>query len=185
MAHINLPEGVPGILGPMMAYPKTAKPMNELAELLLRQETATFSKADRETIASYVSFLNQCVFCSETHGAVADVYWEQKGKARQLWSKDNWNQIPQKLQSLLGIAQKVQSDARSLTAEDINTAKSLGATETDIHDTVLISAAFCMFNRYVDGLATMAPPRQHPAYEDAGRRLSTVGYRDSIASLTK
>lgn len=184
MAHIKLPDGVPGIIGPMMAYPETAKPLNDLAEILLRQESATMSKADRETIASYVSFLNSCIFCSESHGAVADIYWEKKGKAREIWSsQENWKQLTPKLQSLLEIAQKVQKDARSVTLEDVAKAKSLGATESDIHDTVLISAAFCMYNRYVDGLATMAFPRQDPGYEEIGKKLAEVGYNNSITLL--
>ena len=34
MAHIKLPEGIPGIVGPMAFSPQTAKPMNELADVL-------------------------------------------------------------------------------------------------------------------------------------------------------
>lgn len=183
MAHIKLPEGIPCIVGPMMAYPETAKPLNDFAETLLCQSSETLSAAERETIASYVSYLNQCVFCSEVHGAVADVRWGQKGRAREIWSKENWSKISPKLQSLLEIAAKVQKDARTVSTEDVSKAKSAGATEKDIHDTVLIAAAFCMFNRYVDGLATMAPPRQHPAYEEMGQRLSETGYRNSITSM--
>ena len=70
MAHIPVPANIPGIVGPMMAYPETAKPMNALAEVLLCKESPTFSKADRELVASYVSFLNQCIFCSESHGSL-------------------------------------------------------------------------------------------------------------------
>lgn len=180
MAHIKLPEGIPGIVGPMMSYPETGKALNELAEVLLCKSSPNLSMAERETIASYVSYLNQCVFCSEVHGAVADVRWGQKGKAREIWSKENWSKITPKLQSLLEIAAKVQKDARTVTTDDITKAKTAGATEAEVHDTVLIAAAFCMFNRYVDGLATMAPPRQHPAYDDMGKRLTETGYRNSI-----
>lgn len=181
MAHIDLPPGIPGIVGPMMAYPHTAKALNEVAELLLCQPSAGLSKADRETIASYVSYLNECVFCSEVHGAVADVHWDKEGKARQIWSKD-WSTISTKLQSLLEIAAKVQKDARTVSTDDVSKARSLGATDADIHDTVLIAAAFCMFNRYVDGLATMAPPRMDPAYQGMGMQLTQTGYRNSIES---
>lgn len=83
--HITLPEGYPGITGPMKAYPETAKHLNALAESLLVNETPTFSKAERETVANYVSFLNQCVFCSESHAAVADFHWKKPGLSKQVW----------------------------------------------------------------------------------------------------
>ena len=35
MAHIDLPDGIPGILGPMALGPETAVPLNALAEVLL------------------------------------------------------------------------------------------------------------------------------------------------------
>lgn len=180
MAHIKLPDGIPGIVGPMMAYPATSKPLNELAEVLLNQESPGFSKADRETIASYVSYLNECIFCSETHGAAADVHWGEKGKARLVWTKDNWSKLTPKLQSLLEISAKVQKDARTVSTTDVENARVNGATDRDIHDTVLIAASFCMYNRYVDGLATMAPPRKDPAYEKMGKDLTITGYRKAI-----
>src|SRR3984885_15852816 len=70
MAHIRLPEGIPGILGPMAFSPETARPLNELAEVLLRGPN-TLTPADREMIATYVSSQNDCYFCQHAHGAVA------------------------------------------------------------------------------------------------------------------
>lgn len=84
MAHIQVPNNAPGILGPMMAYPETAKPLNMLAEVLLTVDTPNFSKAERETVANYVSFLNECVFCSESHAAVADFHWKKDGLSKQV-----------------------------------------------------------------------------------------------------
>jgi alkylhydroperoxidase/carboxymuconolactone decarboxylase family protein YurZ len=84
--------------------------------------------------------------------------------------------ISGKMKSLLAIAAKVQKDGRKVTPEDIAAARGQGATDKEIHDAVLIAAAFCMFNRYVDGLATWAP--DDPAVYDAiGRQRATEGYK--------
>ncbi|WP_413287498.1 carboxymuconolactone decarboxylase family protein [Bdellovibrio sp. HCB337] len=180
MAHIPVPPGAPGIIGPMMAYPETAKPLNELAELLLSRETPNFSKAERETVANYVSFLNQCVFCSESHAGVADYHWQKSGISKQVWESPEQAPISDRLRALLKIAATVQKSARSVSQEDIAAAKKLGSTDRDIHDTVLIAAAFCMYNRYVDGLGTFAPPRGDAAYAEMGKILATKGYVKAI-----
>jgi hypothetical protein len=61
--------------------------------------------------------------------------------------------------------------------EQIEKAKSFGATDIEIHDTVLIAAAFCMFNRYVDGLGTWAPQDRN-FYVERGPRRAAEGYLD-------
>jgi len=178
-AHITVADGVPGIIGPMKQYPHTAKPLNELAEVLLTRQSETFSKAERETVASYVSYLNQCVFCSESHAAVADHHWK-KAMSKQVWENIENAPVSERLKSLLRIAEKVQKDARSVSKEDVAQSLQLGATEADIHDAVLIAAAFCMFNRYVDGLGTFAPPRADHSYKMIGKMLAEEGYLKSV-----
>lgn len=181
MAHINLPKDIPGIIGPMMAYPKTAKPLNALAQVLLVEESSTLSKIDREVIASYVSFLNQCIFCSETHGAVANAWAQKPGLAKSIWENpETTTSLNDKMKALLKIAASVQKDARTVSSEQVEKAKTLGATDEDIHDTVLIAAAFCMFNRYVDGLSTLTPPRGFPGYAAMGEQLTRTGYVNAI-----
>lgn len=179
MAHIQVPVGAPGILGPMMAYPETAKHLNALAETILVHETPTFSKAERETVANYVSFLNQCVFCSESHAAVADFHWK-KPVSKQVWDNLESAPVSDRLKALLKIAEKVQKAATSVKKSDIDAALKLGATEKDIHDTVLIAAAFCMYNRYVDGLGTFTPPPGDATYKDMGQMLGEKGYINAI-----
>jgi uncharacterized peroxidase-related enzyme len=177
MPHISLIDSAPGIISAMLKYPETAKHLNALANSLLCVETQTFSKKEREIVASYVSFLNECVFCSESHGAVADVHAQQTGYASGIWS--NPGSADERLRSLLTIANKVQRDARSVTRADVEAAISLGYTEHDVHDAVLISAAFCMYNRYVDGLGTFAPPRGDASYKMIGSMLAEKGYNAS------
>ncbi|MEO5930983.1 MAG: peroxidase-related enzyme [Candidatus Kapaibacterium sp.] len=175
MAHISLPEGLPGITGPMAFRPETAKPMNELANALLVAPNS-LEQSERELIATYVSYLNECTFCHSCHGAVAAFHLNGDEDLVNAVRRDYRSAaISEKLKSLLAIAGKVQRDARSVSAEDIADARAQGATDIEIHDTVLIAAAFCMYNRYVDGLATWAP-EDPTAYAAMGEQLGTRGY---------
>lgn len=83
--------------------------------------------------------------------------------------------VSPKLRTLLNIAAKVQKGGKNVLEEDVHAARAEGATDQEIHDTVLIAAAFCMFNRYVDGLGTWAP-KENEAYREMGERMAFVGY---------
>ena len=182
MAHIRLPEGIPGILGPMAFSPETAKPLNALVEVLLRGPN-TLTPAEREMIATYVSSQNDCYFCQSAHGAVAT---HHLGGNESLVNEVKLNfesaAISDKMKALLAIAGKVQKGGKQVTAEDVARARRQGATDKEIHDTVLIAAAFCMYNRYVDGLATWAPTDPE-MYRENGRRLAEEGYVNSTDRL--
>jgi len=171
MAHINVPEGVPGIRSLVMFRPETGKPLYELAQALLRGPSS-LSEADRELIASFVSSKNDCMFCMSSHAAAARyLYKDQKGIVDFVLEDYQNAPIPEKLKALLSIAAKVQQDARTVSPEDISNANKEGATEQEIHDTVLIAAAFCMFNRYVDGLASLTPTEPE-VYEAMAERMA-------------
>jgi uncharacterized peroxidase-related enzyme len=175
MPHIKLPEGAPGITGPMIAYPETQTHLSGLAEALLRGPSSLTS-AERELIAAYVSSGNECYFCTQSHAAAARVHFdEQRGVVDQVLANLQAAPVSAKLKALLNIADKVRRDGRLVQAEDIDQARALGADDKAIHDTVLIAAAFCMFNRYVEGLGTWAP-KDPAAYEESGLRLAKEGY---------
>src|SRR6202041_1335500 len=175
MAHIQVPEGAPGILGPMAISPESTKALRELVEVLLRGPN-TLTPAEREMIATYVSSQNDCCFCQLSHGAAAA---EHLGGDYDLIDRVKRNyataEISDKLKSLLAIAGKVQKGGKHVTPKDVERARQQGATDKEIHDTVLIAAAFCMFNRYVDGLATFQPLGRE-AYHDMGEQLAREGY---------
>jgi uncharacterized peroxidase-related enzyme len=175
MPHILLPEGLPGIAAGFAFRPETARPMRELAETLLRGP-GTLKSSEREMIATFVSTLNDCHFCRSSHRAAAA---HNDGCGYELvdavCSSYADAPITEKLKALLAIAEKVQRGGKSVSAADIEAARKCGATDCEIHDTVLIAAAFCMYNRYVDGLATVTPTNPE-AYDQMGRRLATEGY---------
>lgn len=180
MAHIDLKNNEPGIRGPMAYSPETAKPMNELAEILLRSENNSLTKGEREFIGTYVSYLNDCFFCQNVHGAMAGHY--MNCNIEQIDSlKSNFlsSGLSDKMKALLPVAAAVQKGGRFVTVDLIEAAKQSGATDKEIHDTVLIAAAFCMFNRYVDGLATWAP-QDRQVYVDRAPTRAAQGYIGSV-----
>jgi uncharacterized peroxidase-related enzyme len=178
MAHIAL--GVdeiefPGITGPMIYRPETAKPLAQLAEVLLRGPS-TLSRGERELIAAYVSSRNNCKFCSGSHSAVAAAELDGGMELVEKVRADlDTAPVSPKLRALLRIAAAVQVSGRTVTPELVRAARSAGATDMEVHDAVLIAAAFSMFNRYVDGLGTRAPAE--PAmYAGAAARITQKGY---------
>jgi len=184
MPHIELPPGLPGILGPMAFRPETAKPLNELAEILLRGPS-TLSPGERELIATYVSARNDCFFCQSIHGAVAAYHLNGNEQlVLDVKEKADGAPISGKLKALLAIAGAVQRGGKNVRPETVERARQLGATDLEIHDTVLIAAAFCMYNRYVDGLATWAPS-EPAAYREPGARLAREGYVASTKELAE
>jgi uncharacterized peroxidase-related enzyme len=175
MPHIKLPEGLQGIRGPMAFRPETAKPLNELAEALLHAPNS-LAAGERELIATYVSYLNDCYFCQTVHGAIAAAHLDDDEElVRRVKADPEHADISEKLKTLLVIAGRVQRGGKNVTPRDIERARSAGATDIEIHDTVLIAAAFCMYNRYVDGLATWQP-QDDELYRERGKRVAKDGY---------
>ena len=175
MPHIQLPEGLQGIRGPMAYRPGTAKPLNELAEILLHAPNS-LAPGERELIATYVSYLNDCYFCQTVHGAIAAAHLnDDEQLVKRVKADFQHADISDKLKALLVIASKVQKDGKLVTSTDVEEARSAGATDIEVHDTVLIAAAFCMYNRYVDGLATWQP-HDEELYRQRGKKTAREGY---------
>lgn len=175
MAHIAVPDNVPGIRSLVMFRPDTGKALYELAEVLLRGESP-LSSAERELIAAYVSRRNECVFCSCSHAAASRAhYGEEDAVVDAVLDDLTTAPVSAKLRALLVIADKTRERGNLVCPEHILIAREAGATDRDIHDAVLIAAAFSMFNRYVDGLATLTPT-DPAAYAEMGKRMANVGY---------
>lgn len=176
MAYIDLGNELPGIRGLMVYRPETERPLNQLAEALLRSDDSTLSRGDRELIGTYVSYLNDCFFCQNVHGALAQHYMECSINDIDAVKNDfSSTPISPKLKSLLAIAGAVQKGGKYVTADLIADARSNDATDREIHDTVLIAASFCMFNRYVDGLGTWAP-QDRQFYINRAPQRAAEGY---------
>jgi|SRR6185312_10349898 len=178
MAHIELGAGLPGIRGPMVFSPETTKPLCDLVQALLTGPH-TLTPAEREMIATYVSSENDCFYCQTCHGSTAAQHLggSEADYALITQIKQNYEATPisAKMKALLAIAGKVQKGGKHVTTEDVARARQQGVTDKEIHDTVLIAAAFCMFNRYVDGLATWQP-KDPEIYREIGKMTAQLGY---------
>ena len=179
MPHINVNKDLPGIRALLEFSPETASPIGDLANLLLRTNEG-LSMAEREMIAAHVSYLNDCFYCHQSHGAIAACYLNGNEELVNQVKQDYMNaDISEKLKALLTIAGSVQKGGKYVTPGQIETAKTHGATDKDIHDTVLIAAMFCMFNRYVDGLAANTPS-DLSTYQLRAQQIVEKGYGNHV-----
>jgi uncharacterized peroxidase-related enzyme len=176
MSHISLTNDLPGIQGLLSQFVQTAKPLTELAQTLLRDRESSLTPGERELVAAHVSSLNECRFCFQSHAAAASAFLGVDVAAADRHAVQ-WDAVTvsPKMRALLDIAGAVQRSGRDVTGAMVEAAKAAGATDREIHDVVLIAAAFCMFNRYVDGLGTWSPERRED-YAPMGKMLAEQGY---------
>ena len=177
MPHIPLDENLPGISGLLNYRQDTALPIRQLTQILLRGES-TLTEGERELIATVTSQGNKCEFCTAAHTAAADALLGERETAEMVKNDPENAPVSQKMKYLLEIARKTQADARTVSTDLVDKARQEGATDLEIHDTVLIAALFCLYNKYVDGLASVTPTE--PAFYDRlANILKTSGYLPS------
>ncbi|HEY9045846.1 MAG TPA: carboxymuconolactone decarboxylase family protein [Ohtaekwangia sp.] len=174
MPYISVEEHLPGITGLLEYRKDSAEPIRELTQYLLRGPS-TLTEGERELIATIVSYNNQCRFCTAAHTAAADLLFDDDSVTEKVKQNIETSPVSEKMKALLMIAWHVQQGGKEVTTSDIVRAKDAGATDIEIHDTVLIAALFCLYNRYVDGLATVAPPAPE-FYKGLAERLVNHGY---------
>jgi len=156
-------------------FPPIAGPLTGLMELMMRSDQG-LKKGERELIAAFVSRLNYCTSCENIHSAVAchlnGLNWEALEAI-----KTNFHQAPitKRLKSLLDLAEQVQQGGNKVTSALIDSLKTLGCSDQEIHDTVLISSLFCMFNRYLDGLGIVSHGTTF-SLNERGKHIALHGY---------
>jgi uncharacterized peroxidase-related enzyme len=174
MPYIPLEQHLPGITGLLEYRKDTGAPIRELTQILLRG-SSTLTEGERELIATVVSHRNECTFCTTAHTAAVNELLNEEITSAKVKQDIGTAPVSDKMKMLLIIAAQVQQSGKSVTTKSIQKAKNAGATDMEIHDTVLIAALFCLYNRYVDGLATVTPT--DPAYyKGLGERLKNHGY---------
>ena len=175
MPYISVEKHLPGITGLLEYRKETAAPIRDLTQLLLRGPSS-LTEGERELIATVVSHANQCRFCTTAHTAATDQLYGECDTSTAAKADIESAPVSEKMKALLTIARLVQQNGKDVTTAAVERARSAGATDLEIHDTVLIAALFCLYNRYVDGLATVAPTDQ-TYYNQLGTRLVNHGYQ--------
>jgi alkylhydroperoxidase family enzyme len=160
MPYIPVSHELPGIIGLLETYTETGSILKNLANTLLNKDTEAFSKSERETVASYISYLNKCHFCYKSHSAIADCLWKQTDK----------------LTYILYVAKKLHNSVQGISQDDISLLyTNYHFTSEDVNDLILIISSFCMFNRYVDGLGTNHS-QDNDTYIIMGKKIAEHGY---------
>ena len=179
----GLPD-VPGILVAMRLSPGLALHLRGLADELLVNPFpgATLTRAERELVATAVSASNDCFYCMDSHGAFAGELLLRatgdRGDALvDVVKLGETTGLEPKLAALLHIARTVQRRSRDVARGDVERAVAAGASDGDVQLTVLIAAAFCMYNRMVDGLRAKTPPSED-AFRERAREIAEHGYSD-------
>lgn len=176
----------PGILAAMMISPELAAPLRSLADFLLvtSYPQATISRLEREILATAVSAGNDCFYCMDSHAAFAEALLAQEGRdtgnSRDLTNRvklGDFSALPSKIQCLARIACLVREGGRQLTPEAVAAARDTGASDADIQLAVLISAAFCMYNRVVDGFRAYTPS-DPSVFDERAQQIAAYGYSD-------
>ncbi|MEZ2336199.1 carboxymuconolactone decarboxylase family protein [Mucilaginibacter sp. RCC_168] len=156
MPYIPLDESLPGITGLLNYRQDTALPIRQLTQILLRGES-TLTEGERELIATVVSNGNECRFCTNAHTAAANALLGETETSEKVKNDPDNAPVSEKMKHLLEIARQTQVNGKRVTPQLVDKAREAGATDLEIHDTVLIAALFSLYNRYVDGLASVTP----------------------------
>jgi uncharacterized peroxidase-related enzyme len=174
MPYISVEEHLPGITGLLEYRKDSAQPIRDLTQFLLRGPS-TLTEGERELIATIVSHNNQCRFCTSAHTAAVDLLLGECETAQAVKENIETAPVSEKMKALLTIAKHVQQSGKNVTTQSVERAKKAGATDVEIHDTVLIAALFCLYNRYVDGLSTVTPSNPD-FYKGLADRIVNHGY---------
>jgi len=174
LPHIPLESHLPGITGLLEYRKDTGQPIRDLTQILLRGPS-TLTEAERELLATVVSHGNECKFCTTAHAAAVNLMLGEGETSRKVKEDIQTAPVSDKMKALLTIAAHTGKSGRLVTADDMEKAKSAGATDLEIHDTVLIAALFSLYNRYVDGMAT-AMPDNEGYFDILADRIVNHGY---------
>ncbi|MGH7282038.1 MAG: carboxymuconolactone decarboxylase family protein [Polyangiaceae bacterium] len=165
--------------------PGLATHLRGLADELLVKDFpgATITRADRELLATAVSAGNDCFYCMDSHGAFASALL-RKTNATEIESlvdgikSGGSGGLSPKMAALVDIARTVRKNPRDARADQIERAIAAGASNADTQLAVLIAAAFCMYNRMVDGLRAPTLPTAD-AYRARAEEIAQHGYSDA------
>lgn len=174
MPYIPVEEHLPGITGLLEYRKDSAVPIRNLTQFLLRGPS-TLTEGERELIATVVSSGNECKFCTAAHTAAVDLLLGESETCAMVKKDIETAPVSEKMKGLLTIASQVQKSGKNVTAESVARARNAGATDVEIHDTVLIAALFSLYNRYVDGLST-AMPADAVYFNTLADRIVNHGY---------
>lgn len=178
--YIHLDQRFPGIVSLFMFDKATASALTKMGQTIMRRKGRELLPSERELIFAFVSKLNECQFCFQSHAEVAKLLYGEEAN-NFLFREEDYD-MPVRMRALLVIAVCVQGLDRKELPGAIEDAKDFGISDTEIHDTVLVASFASMCNRYVDMLGTTFKPGEP---EEGGRSLVKYGYTMGVRRFVR
>lgn len=131
---------------------------------LRRYELATLAAA-RRLRSSY---------CSLAHGSVLLEQFVDAGSLEAIMADHRDAGLEPVDIAVMDLADKVATDATSVTEADVTKLRELGLSDQDIFNVVAAAAARCFFSKMLDGLGVQ-PDSRYAELDDSVRAALTVG----------
>ncbi len=160
------------LLDAFTAYPEIAKPLHDLAEVLMRGPSA-LGAGERELIGAYVSALNGCAFCRDAHLAAAERFGIDPAVLDQLLAGIEEANVAPGLKPLLRYLRKLNAAPAEIARADVDAVLAAGWDERTLIQATSVCGLFNLMNRIVEGLGIEADPKVAAM---AGRMLYETGY---------
>jgi uncharacterized peroxidase-related enzyme len=129
---------------------------------------------ERELLAAYTSYLNQCPFWTGAHGAVAStVLGDEITKA--VFADPGTAPIAPRLRAALGLVRKLTLAPEEVGPGDLRAILSAGVSEDAVRDAVYVCFAFNLIDRVSDALGFDLMDEK--GYRRGAQVLLKVGYK--------
>lgn len=183
---MEMTTNLPGIVGLFAYSPTSAKPLKLLAEEVLRNPS--FSRIEvgkRELIATMVSHWNECMFCQQSHKAVAYQLLGEDYVTKVFNGKPD-RHMAQMLMVAADVTKSTVSSAwikqilkPIVQAPPVEGEEITALSEREEHDITLIASMFNMYNRYVSGMRVANPDLSWDDYMTMAKHIIETGYEKS------
>jgi len=148
-------QDVPGILKCFGTNPAFARQMVDISSSLLFCDGA-LSRKQKELIATYISQLNSCPYCFDSHGFFLVVHGASRQAVDDL-ATGNLAQLSEADRELLLYLGKVERESFKTTPEDVQRLRDMGWREEQIAEAVHVAAMMGFCNRVANAFGL--PPQ--------------------------
>ncbi|RMF12291.1 MAG: peroxidase [Alphaproteobacteria bacterium] len=142
-------------------------PLGRATEAVMHGPSALDVQA-RELIAAFVSGLNGCRYCHESHRAFAEAHGVPAGLLKALLDDLDHAPVEDDLRALLAFCRKLTETPSRMVDADYEAMRDAGWSDEAIEDAIFVTALFNLYNRLMDGYG------MQPRSPDANRRRAEL-----------
>jgi len=172
MSFLSYSRNFQGVGDIFMHDPARYLPFVQLLDNVMSAESE-LSKAQREMIALYVSRLNDCHYCVDSHSGVLAGLETDADLVHSLANRST-EHLDDRLRAVFTFAHKLALEPGSLSEADIDAVRSAGWSDQTIEDTMCVVATFAFLNRLVDGFGIVGSDDH---FQQVGGMVSQQGYQ--------